>query len=367
MSFHYQISNIDTVDTPALIIHRERVEQNIRALIEKVSDVSRIRPHVKTHKMAAVTELLMEAGITKFKCATIAEAEMLASVSAPDVLLAYQPVGPKIRRLLTLVERRMFTKFSVLVDSIEGAEQLAAVVRTNPFPLGIFIDLNVGMNRSGILPQDAMPLIRKVRSEEKFIFRGLHAYDGHIADADPALRVKRVEEAFRPVAELEAVIRKEFGEAVTVVAGGSPTYAIHAGRGNAECSPGTFVFWDQNYLTMMPEEPYVPALVIAMRVVSIVNAQRITVDLGHKSVASENPQPRVRFLNAPDAVAVGHSEEHMVLQVPDASPYHIGDVLYGIPHHVCPTVSMYERVSVAEGNEVTGEWAVTARNKRNEH
>lgn len=364
MNEWFHIENVDTIDSPALIVYKERVEQNIRALIERVGDVSRIRPHVKTHKMAAVTELLLEAGITKFKCATIAEAEMLASVGAPDVLLAYQPVGPKIRRLLKLVEERMFTQFSLLVDSPEGAEQIAAVVRTTPFPVGVFIDCNVGMNRTGILPEHAMPLIRQVKAERTFLFRGLHAYDGHIADADPVLRAKRVEEAFRPVAELEQQYKNEFGEMPVVIAGGSPTFAIHAARGSAECSPGTFVFWDENYSRMMPEEPFVPAALVITRVVSIVNRERITVDLGHKSVASENPQPRVRFLNAPDAVPVGHSEEHMVLQVPDSSLYHIGDVLYGVPHHICPTVALYERASVVVGNLAMQEWNVTARDKK---
>ncbi len=367
MSFHFQISNIDIIDSPALIVYKERVEQNIRALIERVGDVSRIRPHVKTHKSADVAQLMLDAGITKFKCATIAEAEMLASVGAPDVLLAYQPVGPKIRRLLKLVEERMFTQFSLLVDSPEGAEQIAAVVRTTPFPVGVFIDCNVGMNRTGILPEHAMPLIRQVKAERTFLFRGLHAYDGHIADADPVLRTKRVEEAFRPIAGLEQQYKEAFGEMPVVIAGGSPTYAIHAARGSAECSPGTFVFWDENYSRMMPEEPFVPAALVITRVVSIVNRERLAVDLGHKSVASENPQPRVRFLNAPDAVPVGHSEEHMVLQVPDSSRYHLGDVLYGVPHHICPTVSMYEKAYVAEGNEVTGTWTVTARNKQLEH
>ncbi|NUN70077.1 MAG: D-TA family PLP-dependent enzyme [Bacteroidetes bacterium] len=367
MNEWFHIENVDTVDSPALIIYKERVEQNIRALIERVGDVSRIRPHVKTHKMAAVTELLLEAGITKFKCATIAEAEMLALAGAPDVLLAYQPVGPKIRRLLKLVEERMFTQFSLLVDSPEGAEQIAGVVRTTPFPVGVFVDLNVGMHRTGIQPEHAMPLIRQVKGEKMFLFRGFHAYDGHIADADSSLRAKRVEEAFRPVAALTQQYTDEFGERPVIIAGGSPTYAIHAARGNAECSPGTFIFWDENYARMMPEEPYEHAALVITRVVSVVNRERITVDLGHKSVASENPQPRVRFLNAPDAVPVGHSEEHMVLQVPDASRYHVGDVLYGVPHHICPTVSMYESAAVAEGNEVTGRWAVTARNKRLEH
>src|SRR4051812_43854359 len=100
----YEINNIDDVDSPALVIYSDRVKQNIRQAIEIIDDVNRLRPHVKTHKSPDITQLMMEAGITKFKCATIAEAEMLASVNAKDVLLAYPVTGPKIQRWMKLVK-----------------------------------------------------------------------------------------------------------------------------------------------------------------------------------------------------------------------------------------------------------------------
>src|ERR1700679_477489 len=99
----YQIINIDELDTPALVVYPERVRQNIVRAVAMVGDAARLRPHVKTHKTPAVTRLMLDAGIRRFKCATIAEAEMLAVAGAPDVLLAYQPIGPKAARLATLI------------------------------------------------------------------------------------------------------------------------------------------------------------------------------------------------------------------------------------------------------------------------
>src|SRR5690349_16091307 len=96
----YEISDIDELDSPALVFYPERIRENIRVLKTMINDVGRLRPHVKTHKTREAAQLMMEAGISKFKCATIAEAEMLGMVKAPDVLLAYQPVGPKINRLI---------------------------------------------------------------------------------------------------------------------------------------------------------------------------------------------------------------------------------------------------------------------------
>jgi D-serine deaminase-like pyridoxal phosphate-dependent protein len=360
----YNITNIETLDSPALVVYKGRIVKNIQSLISTVKDVSRVRPHVKTNKMAEVCRLMMEQGITKFKCATIAEAEMLGSIGAPDVLLAYQPVGPKIDRLLILVERFMMTNYSVLVDSVAAAEQLSKAAQRTPFSIDVFVDLNIGQNRTGIVPGKAVELIDALQKMPHLRFAGLHAYDGHIADADAAVRTKRCDDAFRPVTELFQSIEQKLGHPITMIAGGSPTYAIHAKRNRVEVSPGTFVFWDWSYQTMMPEEPYEPAALVITRVVSIVDGRTITVDLGHKSVAAENPQPRVHFLNAPEAVPKSHSEEHLVLTVPDSTPFAIGDVLYGVPQHICPTVALYERAAVAENNTIAGEWKVTARDKK---
>ncbi|MDQ3292007.1 MAG: alanine racemase, partial [Bacteroidota bacterium] len=148
----YSITNIDTIDTPALIVFPERIKQNIQLLISMISGLEWLRPHVKTHKMMEVTEMLLQAGITKFKCATIAEAEMLGQAGAPDVLLAYQPVGPKINRLLHLVQKYPSTTYSCLVDNLPVAQSIAATFAGEGLSLPVFLDLNVGMNRTGIVP-----------------------------------------------------------------------------------------------------------------------------------------------------------------------------------------------------------------------
>src|SRR5580692_371114 len=117
----YEIDNIDELDTPALVVYPERVGQNIARAVAMVGDAGRLRPHVKTHKSPAVTRLMLDAGIRRFKCATIAEAEMLAVAGAPDVLLAYQPVGPKVGRLLNLIEKFPATSFACLIDHPDAA------------------------------------------------------------------------------------------------------------------------------------------------------------------------------------------------------------------------------------------------------
>src|SRR5574338_42614 len=104
MAEWYEIKNSNDVDSPALVIYKDRVKENIRLAISMVQDVSQLRPHIKTHKTAEAIQLMLEAGIQKFKCATISEAELLGLQQAPDVLLAYQPVGPKVQRLVQLIK-----------------------------------------------------------------------------------------------------------------------------------------------------------------------------------------------------------------------------------------------------------------------
>ena len=120
----YEVENIDEIDSPALLIYLSRVKENLDRILEKIP-VQFLRPHVKTNKIAEVCRLMMESGISKFKAATIAEAEMLAMIKAPDVLLAYAVNGPKIKRLIRLIKKYPDTKFSSLVDNIDGAHALS--------------------------------------------------------------------------------------------------------------------------------------------------------------------------------------------------------------------------------------------------
>jgi D-threonine aldolase len=358
----YEIENIDEFDSPALFAFPERIHLNIRRLLEKIP-VKNLRPHVKTNKMAEVCKMMMEAGITKFKAATIAESEMLAMIEAPDVLLAYPPTVPKIKRLIRLIQKYPGSKFSCLVDHIQTAETISGLFASAGLTASVYIDLNLGMNRTGIRIENVMDLYNQIISLPAIQVFGLHAYDGNIRDLDIKTRTEKCQAAFEPVLRLKKELEKNTKHTITLVAGGSPTSFIHGAAGDRECSPGTFVFWDKGYADGLPEQPFEWAAILICRVISIPATDMICVDLGHKSVASENPQPRVYFLNAPDVIPVSQSEEHLVLKVPDAGRFRPGDVLYGVPWHICPTVALYDKAYVVENNRVTGYWKVIARNR----
>ena len=363
MNDWYCINNIDIIDSPALVVYPERVKENIAQAIKLVGDVNKLRPHVKTNKMAEVCRLMMDAGITKFKCATIAEAEMLAQIGAPDVLLAYQPVGPKMERLIKLIQTYPNTSFSCLIDNDETAAQLSHLCVQHDINLPVYVDVNNGMNRTGISPQKVMDLIQDIKGYQGIKVEGLHGYDGHIRDSDIAVRQAKSDESFKYIETLCQQASQLLHRPLKVIMGGSPTFPTHAHREGVECSPGTFIFWDWGYKHVLPDEPFEYAALVISRVISIIDEQTICTDLGHKSVAAENPLPRVHFLNAPDAVPIGQSEEHLVLQVPAGKKYKVGDVLYGVPVHICPTVALYDMAYVIEDHNMTGDWKVVSRNR----
>ena len=358
----YIVDNVGEIDSPALLVYADRVKANIRLIKTMLPDTAMLRPHVKTNKMTEVCRMMMEEGITKFKCATIAEAEMLGMTGAPDVLLAYQPVGPKIFRLIELIRKYPSTRFACLCDNKDNLERINTLAGAHGLCIDIFIDLNIGMNRTGIQPPDATELIRYGNTLKYVELKGLHAYDGHIHDTDPAVRKQKCDEAFSGVISLQKAMGDE-GNNLVVVAGGTPTFPIHARRGGVECSPGTFVFSDWGYKHGLPDEAFDYAALVLSRVISIVDNTTICADLGHKSVAAENPLPRVHFLNAPDAEPIGQSEEHLVLRVKDAAQYRTGDVLYGVPVHICPTVALYNIAYVVRNNAVEDQWKVIARDR----
>jgi len=361
----WQIDNIENVDSPALVLYTNRVRHNAEALVSMVNDVSRLRPHAKTHKSKEAAEIIIDAGVTKFKCATIAEAEMLAMAGAKDVLLAYQPIGPKVNRLLALAKKYPDVVFSCLTDNLESLQHIDKVFTEGGKKIPVYVDLNNGMNRSG--EPDAAKAIHLYEEGMKMksvMMTGLHAYDGHIRDADFAERTRHCNEAYASIEAIKSALMKKGVPEPIIVAGGSPTFPIHAKRENMECSPGTFIYWDKGYTDLCPEQPFLPAALVICRVISLPTESRICVDLGHKSIAAENEiTRRVYFVNAPELKPVGQSEEHLVLEAGANHPYRVGDVLYGMPIHVCPTVALYERALTVENGKVTGEWLNVARDR----
>lgn len=360
----YPIQDAENIASPALVIYVDRLRENLRRMIAMAGGVERLRPHVKTHKMAEVVRMQLEAGINKFKCATIAEAEMLARAGAPDVMLAYPIIGPNVERLARLVEAFPATRFSTVADDASALRALSGAFTKLQKPLEVLLDIDNGMHRSGIAPgAAALELYRLLADLPGLAPDGLHVYDGHVREAEIAARTAHAEADFAPVDEMRRTLLRDGLPVPRVVAGGTPTFPVHARHADRECGPGTCVFWDIGYETKFPDLQFLHAALLLGRVVSKPTAERLCLDLGYKSVSPDNPQPRVTLLDLPDAQAVVHSEEHLTVESSRAADFSVGDVMYGVPYHICPTVALHREAVVVEQGRVIGRWPVAARDR----
>jgi D-serine deaminase-like pyridoxal phosphate-dependent protein len=360
----YQLENAAEVDSPALVVYPDRIAENLRSMIAIAGGADRLRPHIKTHKMSAIVRMQVEAGITKCKCATLAEAEMAARAGATDILLAHQPVGPKIGKLAAQAARFPHVRFSTIVDDAGVASQLSVSLSQAECSLDVLVDLDVGMGRSGLRPgTEAVELYRVISRLPNLVPGGLHAYDGHIRDRDASVRETACDSAMRPAIALRDQLLAEGLPMPRFVAGGTPTFPFHARHLDREFSPGTCVLFDAGSKQSLPDLDFLEAAVVLSRVVSKPGKNRLCLDLGHKAVAADPTGTRVVWPDLPDATMIMHSEEHLVVETPRADGLPIGAVLYGIPWHICPTCALHAEAIVASGGRATGTWRVDARDR----
>lgn len=363
MSNWYDI-DLSAVDTPALIVDKDLVSHNIKAAISHAGGLERLRPHVKTHKSLDVAKMQVAAGIQKFKCATIPEAEMLGMAGAKDVLIAYQPQGPKINRVLALINAYPKTSYSILIDNQSSAQAIDSIFREGGDVCSFYIDVNNGHNRTGIKTADIPSLVSNCMNLSNLKLSGLHCYDGHIRMASLEDRVSNSTSAFEEVIVLKNKLESRYGIQLNMVAGGSPSFSVHAAHHNVECSPGTFIFWDQRYGENYKEQPFKKAAAVATRVISKIDAHTYCLDLGHKSIASEFPFPRLKFITDHELKQTGHSEEHLIVTCEDPDVLEVGQLLLGYPYHICPTVALYDHFQVVEDGAIVDQWKVTARDRK---
>ena len=356
--------DVSDVPSPAVLVYPELVGQNIKRMLEIAGDPSRLRPHIKTHKLAEIVRMQIELGINKFKCATLAEAEMLAKEKAADILLAIQPIGPDISRFVELANQYPESTFSVVLDNAGVIHQLNSVCSEQSIRLGVFLDLNVGMNRTGVQAgMEAIARYKLLHEMPQLDVQGLHAYDGHIHDKSLRVRTEKVNDAYALVENFVSQLEKMGFAPPTIVAGGSPSFPIHAQREGVELSPGTTLLWDWNSSRGLPDMKFNNAAFLLTRVVSKPKKGLICFDLGHKAIAAEMPPPRVRIQRLKSAEFVMQSEEHLVAKTKRWNEIQVGDAFLGIPKHICPTMALYDHVNVVENDVVTGQWKNAARHR----
>lgn len=367
----FALADPDSLITPCLLVYPERIRHNLELMLRIAGGTERLRPHVKTHKTPEIVQLELELGIVKHKCATLREAEMLAECGAKDILVAYPQLGPAIGKFVELANRYSETRFSTLVEHEEPARQLIDSAASGG-KVGIWIDIDNGMHRTGIPAARALSLVKLVSEASSVELRGLHVYDGQNHQPSRQEREQAVAELMQPVLQLIGECRTAGMEIPTLVCGGTPTFPVFAALSESELgvrielSPGTSVLSDFNYGRDYQDLGEVQhAAVLMTRVISKQpDSGQFTCDLGNKAVAADPPAgTRCHFLGLKDVVQNKQNEEHLIVQCSEADKLKPGDVLYALPAHICPTVALHRFIHPVDDGDVIGRWEVTARDR----
>jgi D-serine deaminase-like pyridoxal phosphate-dependent protein len=368
MNPQYAVRDTSAIYSPALLFYKDLIRNNIARAIELVGDPKRLRPHVKTHKTREIVRMELDAGIDKHKCATLAEAEMVASCGAADVLLAYPLVGPNCGRLARLLRAYPRCQFSVLADHPAGIMALSQAMSAGGQQVDVLLDLDVGQHRTGIAPgAEAVELYEMIHRSPGLRAAGLHAYDGHNHQESFVERQNAVRTQFEPALKLRDTLERQGLPVPRFVAGGTPTFPFHARLDvpGLECSPGTLVLHDHGYGTRFPDlVGFAPAALLLTRVISRPTPLRVTFDLGTKAVASDPPAGKRCFLlDVPDYQPVGHNEEHFIVETAAAARYRPGDEVFAVPTHICPTCALHRSAYVIENGQLVETWDIVARDR----
>lgn len=363
----YKIEGTSEIITPALLVFEDVLRENLKKMIQIAGNPAKLRPHCKTHKIREVAEMEIACGIVKHKCATFAEAEMLARAGAKDIFLAYNLVGPNVGRAVKFQQQFPDLNFSVTADHAKPIAELGHAMTAAGLEMDVLLDVDSGMGRTGVAPgQQAVKLYQSISETAGLRAGGLHLYDGQNHQTDLHARRAAVDVVWNQGVALRDACVVAGLRVPRIVAGGTCSFPVFATKDDPalELSPGTTVFHDMGYVRMYPDLDFVPAAVLLSRVISCPGKNRVTLDLGTKACASDPPAgDRLYFPDLPTAREVLQNEEHLVLETSAASRFQPGDELLAIPRHICPTVALHKQVIVVRERRIIATWEVVARDR----
>jgi len=366
----YSVSGIDDVLTPALVIYPDFITANIDRTLERLAGgADRWRVHIKTAKLAHTLRLLVERGVCNFKCATTLELLVACQNGAADVLFAYPAMGANARRAQDIAQQFPNVRISALAEN----EQQVRQWRTSR--VGIFLDINPGMNRTGIEQSQSDKVVSLARAiaHAGLEFRGLHYYDGQygsLADGEATEWTQAVHRGYDRLLKIVCELERSGIHVPEVITSGTPTFpcslaysAFRSGSFVHRVSPGTIVYCDATSLQQLPKEyGYQPAALVLTRVVSCPHAGIVTCDAGHKAVSADAGVPTCVVFGHPELTPLSPSEEHLPIAVAEGSAGpQVGETLYLLPRHICPTVNNFDCALLVRNGKIESTESVSAR------
>ena len=352
------------IETPAVFIDLGVIDANINRMQKAISGNGlSLRPHVKSHKSVNLAKRQLEAGAAGITVSSIGEAEVFAEAGFGDIFLAYTIWAAGLRGQRIRELHRRLPQFSVGVDSVAAAGQLASATRGGDRPLRVLVEIDSGAGRTGVRPNSGGDLAAACL-ELGLEVAGIYTYPGHAGRSKQA----RAGGAADELRAAEAAIASfaVHGIPVGTVSGGStPTALLSSRDPMTEARPGEYIFNDADNVRMGTcgglEDV---GLLLATTVVSTAVDGQVIIDAGTKALGREgNPEKGFGLVpSIPGSVLRLLNEHHGFLSIPDGVPRpEVGDVLTLVPNHACPVANLFDEYVVMNGRSVLGRWPVDAR------
>lgn len=351
------MTRIMDLDTPAVVVDRRLVESNLRRAQDYADRHGlRLRPHIKTHKLALFAKRQIELGAIGITCQKIGEAEVMAEAGIEDIFIPYNILGAdKLERLWGLHQR---LTVSVTADSAATVEGYSRRFGDEAHPLPVLVECDTGAGRCGVQnPAEANELAMLIDSKPGLRFAGLMTYPprGRTAEVDAWLTEAR-----------DRITGS--GLSVDVVSnGGTPDfYAAANVTAATEHRPGTYIYSDRMQVGFGVGTIADCAFTVLATVVSMPTPIRMVLDAGSKALAADPcaAPGHGHIVEYPQAVIRSLSEEHAVVDLSGRQGRpKIGDKVRVVPNHVCVVTNLFDFIHLAEGEEVVARLPIRARGK----
>jgi 3-hydroxy-D-aspartate aldolase len=355
------------VPTPALLVDIDILDRNIALMRNGAAQLGvKLRPHAKAHKCVEIAQRIMAAGAIGMSCATIGEAEVVASGGIGGILVT-APLTSRdaIQRLRRLLLRG--ADIAVVADHPVSVAQLSTVAAAAGRRLDVVVDVDVGMGRTGCLEiADAVALARQIAAAPALNYAGIQAYWGNLQQVTPFAERSRLIgiQADRVRAVVAGLTSAGLPPGI-VTGGGTGSHRIDAATGLfTEIQPGSYIFMDSCYGAISISEndnPFAPSLFVAASVVSANKPGRVVVNAGWKAFAADSGRPAALRGGPPNAAFRFMGDEHGALDFEGDGGPALGSTIEFLTSHCDPTVNLYGAFHVVRGDEVIDVWPITAR------
>jgi D-serine deaminase-like pyridoxal phosphate-dependent protein len=355
--------------TPALVIDLDRLEENIARMARHArANKVDLRPHAKTHKCAEIARRQIAAGALGICVAKLGEAEALADAGIDSILITSPVVTDRgIERLIALNARAR--ELIAVCDNPAILERLAAAALLSGKRLGLLVDIDPGMGRTGLPPGDeAAALVHSVARNPAFVFRGLQCYAGNLQHLQSAN--ERRAKSLSVLAELDRFCKRLQSKGIRpeiVTGAGTGTFDIDPdARILTELQVGSYIFMDRQYNEVWEKSgaapPFETSLFLQTTVISANRAGLATTDAGFKAFATDAGPPVIVSGVPPGATYFFFGDEQGGIEY-SSNDHRLmpGDVITCAVPHCDPTVNLHDHYHLVRGDCLEAIWPIEAR------